>query len=98
MEKLCISIDQNTQERSILCKGQGREPALEFETKMLKFGPILPHSGRYEVDLKVTNPCSFPIEFYSLEYDKQYLEDEKVCVNYFSIYYVSDLWQMHSLA
>ena len=47
---------------------------------MLKFGPILPHSGKDTCDLKVMNPCSVPIEFYSVELDNQYLEEEKVSV------------------
>ena len=31
-----------------------------------------------EQDIIVRNPCGFPIEFYSLESDKQYLEEEKI--------------------
>ncbi|NWX31620.1 HYDIN protein, partial [Notiomystis cincta] len=35
-------------------------------------------SDRVEATLVVKNPCTFPIEFYSLEFDEQYLEEEKI--------------------
>lgn len=57
------------------------EPHIEFEKSLLQFGPILPHTGNDDVSVKVMNPCSFPIEFYSLEFDKQYLEEEKVILH-----------------
>eukprot|EP00111_Clytia_hemisphaerica_P015085 TCONS_00044431-protein len=78
MEKLQIEVAQSTQELSVTCRGQGLEPQIEFENSLLQFGPILPYTGKDEVSVKVTNPCAFPIEFYSLEFDKQYVEEEKV--------------------
>lgn len=62
----------------LLCRGQGLEPHLEFERQLVEFGPILPHSSGDEQDVIIRNPCSFPIEFYNLEFDPQYLEEEKV--------------------
>ena len=47
---------------------------------MLIFSPVLPFCGKAEIVVKVTNPCTFPVEFYSLEFDKQYLEEEKVII------------------
>ena len=44
----------------------------------MEFGPILPHSSGDEQDVVIRNPCSFPVEFYNLEFDPQYLEEEKV--------------------
>jgi hydrocephalus-inducing protein len=45
---------------------------------MMQFGPILPHSVGDEKEVVVKNPCAFPIEVYNLEFDSQYLEEEKV--------------------
>lgn len=54
------------------------EPRLEFSHTLVSFGPILPHGTGDEVDVTVRNPTSFPVEFYSLDFDKQYLLEEKV--------------------
>ena len=83
MEKLQIEVAQSTQELFVTCKGQGLEPHIEFESSLLQFGPILPYTGKDEVSVKVSNPCSFPIEFYSLEFDKQYIEEEKVQIIFY---------------
>ena len=61
------------------CRGTGVEPKLEFSDTMLNFGPVLPYCVGDELDIVVKNPASFPVEFYSLEFDKKYLEEEKVC-------------------
>lgn len=62
----------------VMCRGQGQEPRLEFNRNLVEFGPVLPHSIGDEQDIIVKNPCEFPIEFYSLESDRQYLEEEKI--------------------
>ena len=69
---------QSSQRILLLARGQGLEPRLEFARSMVEFGPVLPHSNGDEQDVVVRNPCSFPIEFYNLEFDKIYLEEEKV--------------------
>ncbi|NXH46012.1 HYDIN protein, partial [Dicaeum eximium] len=35
-------------------------------------------SDGVEATAVVKNPCNFPIEFYSLDFDEQYLEEEKI--------------------
>lgn len=62
----------------LLCQGQGREPRLEFEPNLQEFGPVLAHSSGDEQEILVKNPCDFPVEFYNLEFDKGYLEEERV--------------------
>ncbi|XP_059717112.1 hydrocephalus-inducing protein homolog [Haemorhous mexicanus] len=58
--------------------GQGLEPRLEFSPPALKMGPVLVDSNGVEATVVVKNPCNFPIEFYSLDFDEQYLEEEKI--------------------
>ncbi|GFS07093.1 hydrocephalus-inducing protein-like [Elysia marginata] len=76
--RLPIRIGQSSQRLLLLCHGQGLEPRLEFERTLVEFGPILPHSAGDDQEIVVRNPTTFPIEFYSLEFDNQYLEEEKV--------------------
>ncbi|XP_077041133.1 hydrocephalus-inducing protein homolog [Agelaius phoeniceus] len=58
--------------------GQGLEPRLEFRPPALKMGGMLVDSNGVEATVVVKNPCNFPIEFYSLDFDEQYLEEEKI--------------------
>lgn len=58
--------------------GLGSEPRLEFDRNLLAFTPVLPFSPGCESEVTVTNPMAYPVEFYSLEFDKQYLEEEEV--------------------
>ncbi|PAA50321.1 hypothetical protein BOX15_Mlig000423g3, partial [Macrostomum lignano] len=77
--RLNLRIGQSSQRLLVMCRGQGLEPRLEFDSNMIEFGPILPFAqDGAEREIVVRNPCDFPIEFYSLEYDKFYLEEEKI--------------------
>lgn len=58
--------------------GQGLEPRLEFSPPALKMGWVLVDSDGVEATVVVKNPCNFPVEFYSLDFDEQYLEEEKI--------------------
>lgn len=71
-------MNQSSQRLMILCKGKGSEPRIEISKNSIEFEPILPHSVGDEQEVKITNPCSFPIEIYNLEFDKSYLDEEKV--------------------
>lgn len=71
-------IAQSTQKLALLAQGQGLEPRLEFSPSVLELGPLLPYASGDEAEVIVRNPCNFPIEFYSLEFDQQYLLEEKV--------------------
>ena len=75
---LTLRVNQSTQHIALTCRGQGLEPRLEFARSDVAFGPILPHSQGDTQEVTVKNPCSFPIEMYSLEFDKVYLEEEMV--------------------
>lgn len=78
--QLVVRVAESTQQVFITAQGQGEEPRLEFCPSVLQLGPCLPVSADVEAEVTVKNPCSFPIEFYSLEFDTQYLEEEKVAL------------------
>lgn len=76
--QLVVRVAEGTQQVFITAQGQGEEPQLEFCPSVLELEPCLPFSTEVEATVTVKNPCSFPVEFYSLEFDTQYLEEEKV--------------------
>ena len=80
VDKIPFVIRQNAE--SDLCltvQGSGSEPQLEFDLNLIAFTPVLPFSPGTESEVTVRNPMSYPVEFYSLEFDKQYIEEEEVC-------------------
>ena len=77
-ERVTIRMAQSSQRLMVLCKGKGLEPRVELSKNSLEFKPILPHSPGDEQEVKIVNPCPYPIEIYNLEFDKAYLEEEKV--------------------
>lgn len=76
--ELKINICQSSQHLQLQVSGHGLEPQLEFSPPVLELGPLLPYSHGAEGTVVVKNPCEFPIEFYSLEFDQQYLAEEQV--------------------
>ncbi|EDL11458.1 mCG132575 [Mus musculus] len=77
-QSLLFQIGQSSQKLTLLAQGQGLEPRLEFSPSVLELGPLLPFASGDEAEVIVRNPCNFPIEFYSLEFDQQYLLEEKM--------------------
>ncbi|XP_038663072.1 hydrocephalus-inducing protein homolog [Scyliorhinus canicula] len=76
--RLMLTFAQSSNQVVIMAKGKGLEPHLEFSSTTLELGPLLPYSSEADGMVFVKNPCSFPIEFYSVEFDDKYLEEEKV--------------------
>ncbi|NXS60518.1 HYDIN protein, partial [Brachypteracias leptosomus] len=76
--ELKINICQSSQHFQLQVLGHGLEPQLEFSPTTLELGPVLPYSNGAEGTVVVKNPCEFPIEFYSLEFDQQYLAEEQI--------------------
>uniref|UniRef100_A0A2K6GI20 HYDIN axonemal central pair apparatus protein n=1 Tax=Propithecus coquereli TaxID=379532 RepID=A0A2K6GI20_PROCO len=77
-QNLVFQIAQSTQKLTLVAYGQGLEPRLEFSPSVLELGPLLPFAPGDEAEVVVKNPCNFPIEFYSLEFDQEYLTEEKI--------------------
>lgn len=61
-----------------MVKGHGSEPRVEFDKQLLQFPAVLPFADGSEAEVTVSNPLPYEIEIYSLDYDKQYLEEEEV--------------------
>ncbi|NXK09844.1 HYDIN protein, partial [Herpetotheres cachinnans] len=76
--ELKINIWQSSQSLQLQVSGHGLEPQLEFSPPALELGPLLPYGRGVQGTVVVKNPCEFPIEFYSLEFDQQYLAEEQI--------------------
>ena len=58
--------------------GKGREPRVVFDSSVVEFGPVLPHSNGQEIDVTVSNPTANAVEIYSLDFDKRYTEEDDI--------------------
>ncbi|XP_068874988.1 hydrocephalus-inducing protein homolog [Aphelocoma coerulescens] len=76
--ELKVNICGSSNHLKLYLSGQGLESWLEFSPPALKMGWVLVGSEGLEATVVVKNPCKFPIEFYSLDFDEQYLEEEKI--------------------
>ena len=78
-ERIPFVIRQNADSDICLSvQGFGSEPQLELDRNLIAFTPVLPFSPGIESEVNVKNPMPYPVEFYSLEFDKQYIEEEEV--------------------
>ena len=78
-EKIPIKINQNPGSNVMLAvEGRGTEPKVEFSHHLLEFPPTMPFGDNSEAEVTISNPKDYPVEIYSLEFDKQYLEEEEV--------------------
>ncbi|XP_056273332.1 hydrocephalus-inducing protein homolog [Pseudoliparis swirei] len=75
---LAVRVAESSRQVFVTAQGRGEEPRLEFSTSVLELGPCQPISIDVEAEVTVKNPCSFPVEFYSLEFDTQYLKEERI--------------------
>ena len=78
-EKIPIKINQNpSSDLMLVVEGKGSEPRVEFSHHLLEFSPMMPFGNNSEAEVTISNPKDYPVEIYSLEFDKQYLEEEEV--------------------
>ena len=78
-EKIPIKINQNPSSDLMLAvEGRGTEPKVEFSHHLLEFPSTMPFGDNSEAEVTISNPKDYPVEIYSLEFDKQYLEEEEV--------------------
>lgn len=78
-EKIPFKIRKNAEyDLHLTVTGLGSEPQVEFDRTLVEFESVLPFSSGSLAEVTVTNPTIHPVEFYSLDYDKQYLLEEEV--------------------
>ncbi|KAJ3022533.1 hypothetical protein HKX48_005950 [Thoreauomyces humboldtii] len=75
-DSILLKINMNSKLSPLRVRGRGILPCIEFEPGKITLGPVLPCSDGITSRFFVVNPSDHPIEMYSVEFDKQYLEEE----------------------
>jgi len=77
-QKLLFKCKDNTKQFTLNVKGQGINNLVELKPDQIKLGPVLPYETKAIEAFEIVNPMEHPIEVYSLDFDKQYLEEEEI--------------------
>ena len=77
-EKLTLIIADSVQRIDIDTRGVGVQPRIHIAQNIVELGPILPFSAGATFDVNISNPSTVPVEFYSLDFDGSYLEEEAI--------------------
>ena len=77
-----VSMEENQKNLELVCTGQGIVPVLQFIPEEMLFEPSLPYDNFAYKCVEVKNGSEFDVEFYSLDFDKQYIEEDKMMVAY----------------
>eukprot|EP01135_Chromosphaera_perkinsii_P007876 Nk52_evm68s1020 gene=Nk52_evmTU68s1020 len=73
-----FKIKMNPKAHIVKAKGVGTESQLVFTPSVVEFNAILPYSGGDENKVTVFNPTARPVEMFSVDFDKKYLEEEEI--------------------
>lgn len=80
---LPLRIRDNQKRKIISVTGRGDilrlnvAPGFNYE-----LGPVMPNHAGFTTDFKLLNPTDYPIEVYSVDFDAQYLEEERLLQEY----------------
>ena len=77
-QKLVFKCTQNNKQFILNVKGQGINYQVECIPESIKLGPVLPYDSSAIQAFEIRNPMDIPIEVYSLDFDKQYIEEEEI--------------------
>ena len=69
---------ENSKQFVLNVKGQGINNLVELKPDTIKLGPVLPYDTKSIEYFEISNPMEHPIEIYSLDFDKQYLDEEEI--------------------
>lgn len=76
--RFTLNIAENPKPFHVPVKGNGAAANLEFFPTLLPIGPVLPYDNFSHAVLEVRNPSTYSTELFSLDFDKQYLEEEEI--------------------
>ncbi len=62
---------------TITARGQGTSVNLSISKDKLTIGPVLPYDDNIYIPIDITNTSEYDNEFYCLETDKQYTDEER---------------------
>jgi hydrocephalus-inducing protein len=76
--KIPIRINQNPTRRNLKISAQGENLGIRFDPPMMDLDPILPFVVETERKVTIYNEMDADFEFYSLDFDEQYKEEERI--------------------
>ena len=76
--RIPIKIHSNSRGKFLSCKGRGKDLNIRFNAPKITLEPTMPFAAHKRVTLEVSNPTDYPLEFFSVDFDKTYLEEEAV--------------------
>eukprot|EP00929_Paragymnodinium_shiwhaense_P007666 TRINITY_DN111574_c0_g1_i1.p1 TRINITY_DN111574_c0_g1~~TRINITY_DN111574_c0_g1_i1.p1 ORF type:complete len:5027 (+),score=1455.52 TRINITY_DN111574_c0_g1_i1:94-15081(+) len=80
---LQLKLKDNPKRRTISVQGRGENLGLEVRPSMVyDLGPIMPSREGCSMEFFLANPTDYPIEVYSVDFDKKYLAEENVLLEY----------------
>ncbi len=80
-ESLLIFVENSTQRMEFSVSGSGLSPSLIFSKSPIELGPVMPDSAGATETFSIKNNSKIEIEFYSLDFDPKYLEEEEMIRN-----------------
>lgn len=78
---LQIRIRDNPRQKIINVFGRGEVLKVEVTGNIFELGPVMPNQG-CTCEFTLLNPTDYPIEVYSLDFDKQYLDEEQLLAEF----------------
>ncbi|KAF5830389.1 hypothetical protein DUNSADRAFT_14652 [Dunaliella salina] len=78
---LPLKVTGNPRTHHLICSAKGATPTVHFQPPSVNCGAILPATPTQapnEARFCMHNPCPFPVEVFSLDFDQQYLADEDI--------------------
>ena len=81
-QKLQFKVKENSKLFALNVKGHGINYALDIVGNSIEAGPVLPYDKSAVQVVELRNPMAFPIEVYSADFDKLYIEEEDILKRY----------------
>ena len=72
--RIPIKIHSNSRGKFLTCKGRGKDLNIRFNAPKITLEPTMPFAPHKRVTLEVSNPTDYPLEFFSVDFDKTYQE------------------------
>jgi hydrocephalus-inducing protein len=77
-----VNMQDNQRKLELKCSGDGVVPNLIFGPEETIFDPCLPYDSSCYKCFEIKNQSDFDVELFSLDFDKQFLDEEKMIQSY----------------
>jgi hypothetical protein len=81
-QKLQFKCKENSKLFALNVKGHGINYALDIIEHSIEMGPVLPYDKTSVKIVEIKNPMNFPIEVFSTDFDKKFMDEEEILKRY----------------